>query len=268
MRRSVRRLTVLKLGAIASLAVFAVWALTGVDASHGSAPSGVGDAAGSRATAAGQATRRWQLTLAPAPDDLALAQVSFTRGNGARLAPQSLRVAVEGPFGDDYMVAAASSLPAGAERAFVLLVNRPSALLDPVSVDLSLIARRSLGEPAVRTLADPFARTEASGKPALCELSLHGAPLRATELTVVGSRGAPLAGFSAASALAQAYDVACGLAYSSAFARAVAPQPSPAPPVGKVPGEGCAPTPGRACPLAIEGSRSGAGTRPASADAH
>jgi hypothetical protein len=270
MRPSLRPLTALKLGASASVIVFAVWALAagpGVDASRGTAPASGASTAGGRAAIAGAAVRRWQLTLAPAPDDLALAQVSFAHANGVGLSPRSLRVAVTGPFGDDYMVAGASHPSTGVRRALVLLVNRPSPLLDPSSVTLSLSALRSLGEPALRRVADAFAQ-KAAPTPALCDLPLHGAPLSGSELSVLGSRGAALAGFSAASALAQAYDVACGLAYSSAFARAVEPEASPAPPVGKVPGEGCVPTPGRACPLALERVRPGVGATRVPARAH
>ena len=271
MRPSLRPLTALKLGASASVIVFAVWALAagpGVDASHGTAPASGASTAGGRAAIAGAAVRRWQLTLAPAPDDLALAQVSFAHANGVGVSARSLRVAVTGPFGDDYMVAGASHASTGVRRALVLLVNRPSPLLDPSSVTLSLSALRALGEPAVRKLADAFAQKAAAPTPALCDLPLHGAPLSGSLLSVLGSRGAPLAGFSAASALAQAYDVACGLAYSSAFARAVKPAASPAPPVGKVPGEGCVATPGRACPLALERVRPGVGATRAPARAH
>ena len=180
MRPSLRPLTALKLGASASVIVFAVWALAagpGVDASHGTAPASGASTAGGRAAIAGAAVRRWQLTLAPAPDDLALAQVSFAHANGVGVSARSLRVAVTGPFGDDYMVAGASHSSTGVRRALVLLVNRPSPLLDPSSVTLSLSALRALGEPAVRKLADAFAQKAAAPTPALCDLPLHGAPL-------------------------------------------------------------------------------------------
>lgn len=279
MRRSLRPTTALKLGAGVLLVLVAVWVLTpglGADAGHERARASRAQALAGRAAAAAPATRSWRVTLAPAPDDLALAQVSFAHASGgARLSARSLRVAVTGPFGDDYMAMAASRVPAtGVQRALVLLVNRPSPLLDPVSVHLTLSALWSLGEPVIRTLADAFARRSAV-RPELCDLPLHGLALGGSQLDALGSRGAPLAGFSAAGAVAQAYDVTCGLPYSSAFARAVEPSPAPAPPVGKVPGEGCEPTPGRACPLALGGARAaggpaarGAGTRRALAGAH
>ena len=54
-------------------------------------------------------------------------------------------------------------------------------------------------------------------------------------------------------AVAQAYDVVCGLPHASSFQRAVTrglPAPQ-SPPVGKLPGEGCKPAPGYACPGAV-----------------
>jgi len=264
MRRSLRSPTALVLGAGVLLVLAAVWLLTpglGADTGRDGARARRGHASSGRAAAAAApATRSWRLALAPAPDDLALAQVSFAHASGGtRLSARSLRVAVTGPFGDDYMATAASRVPAtGPQRALVLLVNRPSPLLDPASVHLTLSALWSLGEPVVRTQADAFARRAPAVKPALCDLPLHGPALGGWQLDALGSRGSPLAGFSAASAVAQAYDVTCGLPYSNAFARAVEPTPAPAPPVGKVPGEGCVPTPGRACPLAVGGARAAA----------
>jgi hypothetical protein len=216
------------------------------------------------AGAAQAGSRTWPLTLSPAPDDLALAQVSFHAPGRERLPKGSLRLAVSGPFGADYLAAATPRLATpGAARVLVLLVNRPSALLDPASVHLRLLAWRSLGAPAARTLEDPLARAGSAATPALCDLPVHGSPLAGSELRVLSSRGGALAGFDAAGAIAQAYDLACGLPYEAAFRQAVeppastspsppappvTPAPSPPPPVGKLPGEGCVPRPGYACP--------------------
>jgi len=272
MRRSRRTLTALALGASAlALAALAAWAL---------------------AAGGGPAVRRTGLTLRPAPDDLALAQVAFAGSSGRTIPARSLRVAVSGPFGDDYLAWAATRAAVGGGRALVLLVNRPSPLMDPASVSLSLSAWRSLGRPTVRTLTDALSRSGAAAarRPALCDLRLHGAPLRAAQLHALGSRGAALGGFSVAQALAQAYDLACGLPYAGGFAQAVQhpsgaspppsasspspsePAPSPSPPVGKLPGEGCVPRPGYACPLAAAARRSdgraSAAARRAPAGAH
>jgi hypothetical protein len=216
--------------------------------------------------AAATAARIWPLTLSAAPGDLALALVAFPEaGRQPRLSSGLLRVAVSGPFGDDYMAAAA--LPRTLERdgpaALVLLVNRASALDDPVDVDLRLLVERSLGTPLMRTLANPFART-AGARPRLCDLDLRGRALSGLQLGALSARGAALTGFALTEAVAQAYDAACGLPVAATFARAVrsgagglpapSPGPTPAPPtpeppIGKLPGEGCEPSAQHACPL-------------------
>jgi hypothetical protein len=221
-----------------------------------------------RIAAAATAARSWSLTLSAAPDDLALAQVAFPEaGRQPRLSGSLLRVAVSGPFGDDYMAAVALSrtLERGRPAALVLLVNRPSALDDPVDVRLRLLAARSLGTPLTRTLANPFART-AGARPQLCDLGLRGRALSGSQLGALSARGAALTGFTLTEAVAQAYDAACGLPVAASFARAVragagglsapspgpTPAPTPAPPgppIGKLPGEGCEPSVQHACPL-------------------
>jgi hypothetical protein len=203
------------------------------------------------AASAASGENRWGLTLTPAPNDLALAEVSFHRAaRGQAVSVSSLQVSVSGPFGDDYLAAAVPRIETDrVPRALVLLVNRPSALLDPVSVHVQLTARRALGAPLVRRLTDPFTRPAGGGTPALCDLALHGSALSASELRPLHLRGQALAGFDAASAVAQAYDVVCGLPHASSFEQAVRP---PSPPVGKLPGEGCKPAPGYACPGAVE----------------
>ncbi|MGD0455537.1 MAG: hypothetical protein ABSB69_18280 [Solirubrobacteraceae bacterium] len=231
------------------------------------------------------------MTLSPTPDDLSLAEIDFHGSGRQEISGRSLQVAVSGPFGDDYLAVAVPRFrtPA-AQRALVLLVNRPSPLADPVSVHLRLTALRSLGVPVVRRLGDPFRRHAGGRTPALCNLPLHGSALSASEVRPLHSRGQALAGFDAASAVAQAYDVVCGLPYASSFAQAVEqpspappspappespspapPAPSPAPPGGKLPGEGCIPAPGYACPAAVRGAASAAavdGARRALAGAH
>lgn len=256
-----RPLTTLVLVSVCGLIALAAVAALGA----GLVRDGRRDAAAPTAKAG---SRVWPLTLSPAPDDLALAQVSFHVAHRGRLPKGSVRVAVSGPFGADYLAVATPGFATpGAMRALVLVVDRPSPLLDPASVRLRVDAWRSLGVPGVRTLENPFAQANAASRPALCDLPLHGSALAASELTVLTSRGSPLAGFNAAGALAQAYDLACGLPHASAFEQAVEhpssssptplppgsptpapPAPSPGPPVGKLPGEGCVPKPGYACP--------------------
>jgi hypothetical protein len=226
--------------------------------------------AGAHANRAGAASTRrtWPVTLSAAPDDLALAEVGFPRAaHGQRISERSLQVAVGEPFGDDYLAAAALRLPtARVPRMLVLLVNRPSPLADPVFVHVRLLALRALGEASPRRLADPLTRPAGAREPALCDLPLNGSALSASELLLLHTRGHALAGFDAAEAVAQAYDVSCGLAHASSFEQAVEqsgsssapPVPSPAPPVGRLPGEGCEPRPGYACP-----GIAGAASRPA-----
>lgn len=235
-----------------------------------------------RASAGGEQIRTWRLSMSAAPGDLALAEISFADAHGTALERRSLQVAVSGPFGDDYLATAV--LHVATKRgpsALVLLVNRPSPLLDPAAVALRISAQRSLGASTVRRLADPFSRRAGAPAPSLCDPQHRGA-LSGSSLSVLGTRGPTITGFAAAGAVAQAYDVACGLPYASSFKRAVehsgapgspAPQPAePAPPsppaptpgqpVGKIPGEGCRPAAGRACPGAI------AGAEPQAAGAH
>jgi hypothetical protein len=247
-----------RIAACGPLALLAAGALAaGVALSAPAAPRG-------RASAA---TRAWRITLSAAPDDIALAQISFPGSRHARLTASSLHVAAHAPFGDDYMaaVAVAPSATPGALRALVLLVDRPSPLLDPVFVHLRATATRSLGVAKVRTFANPFTRSSPASRPALCDLRLGGAALAGSQLRELSSRGNAIPGFDAASAVAQAYDVICALPYANSFREAIErsalgegtpapPAPQPAPPsesgqpVGKLPGEGCKPTPEHACP--------------------
>jgi hypothetical protein len=251
MRRSMTTLTLVAVcGSLALLVIAAVAvAMTLV-----SGPRSARDAS----------ARSWVTTLSPAPDELALAQITFPDAARRQLSPQTLHVTVGVPFGDDYMAVGAVSraLTPGVARALVALVNRPSPLDDPVHVRLRISASRTLGAPVVRTLADPFARLASAPRPVLCDLRLHGRALSGSQLRVLGSRGVGLAGFDAASVVAQAYDAACGLPFASAFEQAIVPSsggesttptspvPEPRPPVGRLPGEGCEPRAGYACPLA------------------
>jgi hypothetical protein len=260
--------------------VHLAWLATCAALVLGAAQAGVGaSAASAPAAQASASVRTWRLTLSPAPDDLALAEIRFRGPARARLSRRSLAAAVSGPFGDDLLAVAGPRFATpGGPWALVLLVDRPSPLLDPASVALRLSARRSLGEPTSWKLTDLFAHPLTMAGRAPCGLPLHGSPLSGSELRALGSRGAPLEGFATADAVAQAYDVACGLPYSSSFKELIAelgsgsqpptpvaptpepapmptptPAPLPTPPVGKLPGEGCVPTPGRACPEVVRG---------------
>jgi hypothetical protein len=228
----------------------------------------------------GPAPRSWTITAAPAPGDFSLLELSFPRAGVGHPSAASLRVDAVGPFGDDYLAAAAvSGGPSRRARALVLVVNRPSPLLDPAEVDLRVSAPRSLGVPITLRAGDVLAR-RLSSRPLLCDLPDVTRSLPTTDLLALDSQGSPLNGFDADAALAQAYDASCGLAYSSAFAQAVqgapacgagagtqgtvccpptadcAPSPvSPSPPQPGPPGcVPCDPTPGRACPMVTRGA--------------
>jgi hypothetical protein len=260
-----RPLTTLILLVTCGVLILGVGLLVAIEASAGSA---------AKRGAAASLTRSWPVTMSAAPNDLTLAEVNFHEpSRGRRISGSSLQVSVGSPFGDDYLAAAALRLPTrGALRVLIVLVNRPSPLEDPASVRMRLTVPRALGAPLVFRSVDQLSRSAGTRTPVLCDLSLHGSALTAPELAPLRSRGQALAGFSGTSAVAQAYDLACGLPHSSSFTQAVegspasgsptppeptppapSPVPSPTPPVGKLPGEGCVPTPGYACPAAFDG---------------
>lgn len=264
---------------LASLTLLATCAALLLGAAH----AGSSEASASRGTSAGEASagsstsaavrtsrwRDWPVKLSAAPDDLALAEISFHGGaRGQRLSASSLRISMSGPFGDDYL-AAGGLAEAGVQRALVLLVNRPSSLLDPVSVGFWLKARAALGKAQVSSLANPFTHPLPGHTPALCNLAVQGSALSAAALRPLYRRGQALVGFDTASAVAQAYNVVCGLPYAASFAQAVgrpapvpptpapvpspSPSPAPGPPSPGPPGcEPCDPAPGYACPLAVQ----------------
>ncbi|HUB72906.1 MAG TPA: hypothetical protein VL979_02565 [Solirubrobacteraceae bacterium] len=233
------------------------------------------DASGAHGRAVARSTRSWTLTLSAGVGELTLAEVSFPGAARAAPSARALRMTVAGPFGADYLAAASlRAPPGGARRALVLLVDRATPLMDPVYVHVRVRSPRSLGSQRVAKAADAFAPARGTARRALCGLTPRGVALGASRLAPIAARGTAVGGFDAAAAVAQAYDVACGLPRSAAFERAVrgagAGGSPPEAPVGKLPGEGCRPRPGYACPLAQEGGRlagPGAAPRPAAAGA-
>ncbi len=240
----------------------------------GASAAGAGHEASSTKTAvrgshARPLTRTWNLTLSPAPNDIALAEISFHRAHlGARISGRMLRVSVSGPFGADYMALATPVVGTpGDLRAVVVVVNRPSPLEDPADVRLRITARLGLGMPVVWKLANPFSQPHPGLTPALCDLPMRGPAVSGFELLALGSKGAPPAGFGVSTTVAQAYDVACGLPYESSFAQAVTGSPAPRPPVCFP----CDSPPGSYCPLvqpSICAVPVAAAARRASAGAH
>jgi hypothetical protein len=227
--------------ALASLALLTTCCSTSVSV----AMAGTIHATGSVAALAHQADpagRAWSMTVSPAPGDLALVQVGFHRRHAEGVLERSLHVSVSGAFGDDYLVVAAPRLgTASTARALILVINRPSSLLDPLSVHLRLSARRSLGAALARKVTDPLTRGAGHPSPALCDLPPNGRAVSGSGLHALGSRGAPLAGFGAADAVAQAYDAACGLPYATAFKQAVEPSSGACPTAAAPGGALCCP---------------------------
>ena len=195
------------------------------------------------------------LELAPAPDDLTLVQLAFPAARpSARISRRTLQIAVGKPFGADYLAAGAIRGRLGRPpQLLLLLVNRPSPLADPASVAVG-IAARGLGGVSVHGVTDAIARKPRSAR--LCDLPLDGRALAPGELLPLRSQGSPLAGFDTAAALAQAYDLVCGLEHDDAFtgqiehpSSASEPTPTPVPPLPPPRCTPCDPPPGYACPL-------------------
>jgi hypothetical protein len=225
---------------------------------------------GTSATSAAHAThanttRAWkESVVAPAQFDLSLAEVRFGRpARGARARASrgagSIRVALRGPTGLNYVAAAVTrSGVSGGSRVLVLVVNRrPRGSLAPdlARIGLTVTAARRLGAAVVSQVSDPFTRARIGLTPALCDLPTRGASLAAGEIRSVLSRGVALTGFSAATAIAQAYDVVCRRPYEQAFRQAVSPTSPPACETGKTniglccpPNAICAPPPCPPCP--------------------
>jgi hypothetical protein len=219
--------------------------------------------------AAAVRARSFSVVLSPSPGDVTLLQLRFPRARSATIGSHSLRVSVHGSFGADYLAIAA---PLHRERAsrqvLVVLANRPSALLDPGPVHLRLTLARSLGVPVLRHLADVLSRDDARPPVGLCSLTTAGKPLASASLRPLGARGAAVADFGVAAAVAAGYDGACGSASASqAFKSALsgesggsagsgggcttgACEPAPVPPSPGPPRcAPCDPQPGFACPL-------------------
>lgn len=254
------------------LALLAASAALGLPAGAGAAlpaPAGAGGHRSPHATqaAAGAGWRSLHVSVSPAPGDLTLVEIGFLGRRRGRISAATLRVAVDGPFGDDYLALATlgTHSRAGA-RALLLIDDRPSPLLDPARVSLTLRTARALGRPVLLRAGNPLASPSLVAAPALCSLPLDGSPLTGDELRALQVRGAALPGFGTADAVAQAYDLVCGLTRAGAFEQAIAdgceagiscppapapvpaPVPSPTPPTGCQP---CDPAPGYACPLAV-----------------
>ncbi len=201
--------------------------------------------AAAAASAAKPLDRSWAVTVSPDPGDVSLLQIGFPRAGAARVSAATLDVAAPPAFGSDYLAVAAVRPGLGGARALVLVANRASALEDPSRPALAIRARRALGPPVVLAAQNLLAtRPSAAPRPSLCDLALGGAPLGAASLRILDGAGQSLSGLGGAQALAEAYDLACGLPNSGTLRAALAL------PVGGGGCEPCDPAPGYACPLA------------------
>jgi hypothetical protein len=176
------------------------------------------------ASAAGQTppTRTLGVRLsAPAQFNITLAQVRFRDS-----AVKPSRLALSQAPGLYFVAGALVRRPAaGGPRALVLAVNerpRGSQAPDLGRIGLRVTAARSFGAPSLRQVVNPLPRPVGAGAvPALCGPAAHRRTLAAGDLRSLLSAGRAPAGFDAAAAVAQAFDIVCGRPYDVAFAQAV-----------------------------------------------
>lgn len=199
-----------------------------------------------------QSMRRLTVVVDPAEGNFVLAALSFPRAHGKPLTTRSLRLQAPSFAADDAIVLATPAHPRGSGRiALLLIANRPTNLAEPVSVRLHALAGPGLGPVVVRRVENPVGR-QAAAPARLCGLAAHG---RAPALRALGSRGRPITGIGTDGAVAQAFEIACGLPAGPQLQAALAPaKPVPAPEQPPVLPERpecapCNPRPGYACPL-------------------
>jgi hypothetical protein len=224
-------------------------------------------AAGAPAPAGAQGARvSREYVAAPGQFDLSLAEISF--GAPAHVARQGasgsrrespIRLALRGTAGLNYVAGAVTRFSVrGRQRVLVLVVNRrPRGSLAPdlARIGLTVTAPRRLGLPVLVQISNAFKRGGTGLKPALCDLPIRGASLRASDLRSALNGGLQVGGFGAAAAVAQAYDAVCGRPYDAAFRAAVTQGSSPRcePPQASIvaccpPNAMCAPPPCPPCP--------------------
>jgi hypothetical protein len=193
-------------------------------AALGVAGAGIAQATSAGVTASLHSWRVSRLSVAPAPEDVALVEIEFHGAHRPQtISRHTLALTLGVPIGSDYLAVATPSFhPARSTRAFVLIVNRPSPLFDPARIPLRLRTARALGSPRLWSLANLFTDRLVGLTPALCDMPLHGAAaLEGSALRTLRSQGRPLVGYGPAAAIAQAYDVACALPSEAAFAQAL-----------------------------------------------
>jgi hypothetical protein len=222
--------------------------------------------AGAPALAGAQGARVWkEYVAAPGQFDLSLAEISFgapahvaRQGASARRRESPIRLALRGTAGLNYVAGAVTRFSVrGRQRVLVLVVNRrPRGSLAPdlARIGLTVTAPRRLGVPVLVQIPNAFERRTGL-KPALCDLPIRGASLKASDLRSALSGGLPVGGFGGAAAVAQAYDAVCARPYDAAFRALVTQGASPRcepPQASSVaccpPNAMCAPPPCPPCP--------------------
>lgn len=223
---------------------------------------------GAAANAATGAVRTFSVTVAPGGGDLSLIAIRFPHARGTVPGARTVRFRPREPA--DYVaVAVPRGKTAHAQPVLVLVTERFTRAEMPVKVRVDVRSAAALGRPEIRVRSHVLG-VPAARPPGVCSLTRGSGPLGAAALSLLSASGEPLEGFSAAGALAAAYDAVCGLPYPLAFRRAVsgsgtecapgsscqpAPAPAPSPAPSPAPGPErpkcapCDPKPGYACPL-------------------
>jgi hypothetical protein len=161
----------------------------------------------------------------PARGEVTLAQIRYAVPHGRRPA---MRLAIAGPTGSDYVVAALPRRqPRRAVVALVAVVNRSTrgALVpDVAQIVLRTRPSRPLAAPSTSVAMNVLAAKQATRPPA-CALG----PLAIGDLRLALHAGAPAPpGFGARATIAQALAAACGRPVAPAFRAAIVP-PEPPP---------------------------------------
>jgi hypothetical protein len=157
--------------------------------------------------------------VAPKRGDLTLVRLDFRRGRPApgRHAP-ALALALRRTLPPGYYLAAGRLVPVGAGRlsALAAIVYRSDAPAGPQTgrVDLTVSGARLTVRPAARELDGAFAHPAAASP--VCA-SPKGLVAAGANTSAVFAHGPPVPGFSAAEALAGAFDGGCGRVGESAF---------------------------------------------------
>ncbi len=196
--------------------------------------------------------RRVSVVVSPAEGDFALTRLSFPAAHGRALTRSSLRLLAPSFAADDAIALATPGEPSRGRSRRSAARRRPAH--EPRRADLGEGAPRwpapasgRSGSRASRTRSVATGRRRAgcAGSPPTA------APRRSARSAPTAAR---LAGLNTAGAVAQAFEIACGLPAGPQLKAALAPRTRPAEPAPPAPERPecapCNPRPGYACPLA------------------